>query len=85
MFKVVDFVDFVSCEVICEGIDGIIYFGGYLVEGIWDQIFQVNIIGGYNLFEVVYCKGVKCVVFVLLNYVVGFYLCYYRIGIDVML
>src|SRR3954451_21286316 len=50
-FKAADLADLAQVEAICEGIDGILHFGGYSVEGPWDDILQANIIGGYNLFE----------------------------------
>ena len=62
-FKAADLSDLAQCEAICEGVDGIIHFGGYSVEGPWNDILQANIIGGYNLFEAAYRKGVKRVVF----------------------
>ena len=40
-----------------EGVDGILHFGGYSVEGSWDAILQANIIGGYNLFEAARKQG----------------------------
>src|SRR4029078_1133897 len=42
--------DLAQVEAICEGVDGILHFGGYSIEGTWDQIHQANIIGCYNLF-----------------------------------
>ena len=50
-FKAADLADLAQVEAICEGVDGILHFGGYSVEGSWDQIHQSNIIGCYNLFE----------------------------------
>src|ERR1700745_96644 len=50
-FKAADLADMAAVEAICEGVDGILHFGGYSVEGPWDAILQSNIIGGYNLFE----------------------------------
>lgn len=70
-------------EAICEGVDGILHFGGYSVEGPWDDILQSNIIGGYNLFEAARKQGVKRVVFASSNHAVGFYPRYHRIGTDV--
>ncbi|MGD5596735.1 NAD(P)-dependent oxidoreductase, partial [Xanthomonas citri pv. citri] len=58
-FKAADLSDLAQVEALCEGVDGIIHFGGYSVEGPWDDILQANIIGGYNLFEAAYRKGVK--------------------------
>ncbi|PJG56886.1 UDP-glucose 4-epimerase [Bradyrhizobium forestalis] len=82
-FKAADLADLAQCEAICEGVDGIIHFGGYSVEGSWDQILQANIIGGYNLFEAAYRKGVKRVVFASSNHAVGFYPRHHKIGTDV--
>lgn len=82
-FKAADLADLAQCEAICEGVDGIIHFGGYSVEGTWDQILQANIIGGYNLFEAAYRKGVKRVVFASSNHAVGFYPRHHKIGTDV--
>ena len=70
-------------EAICEGVDGILHFGGYSVEGPWDNILQSNIIGCYNLFEAARKKGVKRVVFASSNHAVGFYPRHHRIGTDV--
>src|ERR1700742_4333683 len=82
-FKAADLADLAQVEAICEGVDGIIHFGGYSVEGPWDDILQANIIGGYNLFEAAYRKGVKRVVFASSNHAVGFYPRHHRIGTDV--
>ena len=82
-FKAADLADLAQVEAICEGVDGILHFGGYSVEGPWDQILQSNIIGGYNLFEAARRKGVKRVVFASSNHAVGFYPRHHRIGTDV--
>ena len=82
-FKAADLADLAQVEAICEGVDGILHFGGYSVEGPWDDILQANIIGGYNLFEAAYRKGVKRVVFASSNHAVGFYPRHHRIGTDV--
>jgi uronate dehydrogenase len=60
-------------EAACQGIEGIVHFGGYSVEGTWDQILQANIIGCYNLFEAARKAGVKRVIFASSNHAVGFY------------
>jgi uronate dehydrogenase len=60
-------------EAACEGIEGIVHFGGYSVEGTWEQILQANIIGCYNLFEAARKAGVKRVIFASSNHAVGFY------------
>ena len=70
-FKAADLADLAQVEAICEGVDGILHFGGYSVEGSWDQIHQANIVGCYNLFEAAYRKGVKRVIFASTNKVYG--------------
>jgi uronate dehydrogenase len=82
-FKAADLADLAQCEAICEGVDGILHFGGYSVEGSWDDILQANIVGGYNLFEAARKKGVKRVVFASSNHAVGFYPRHHKIGTDV--
>ena len=72
-FKAADLADLAQVEAICEGVDGILHFGGFSVEGPWDNILQSNIIGCYNLFEAARKKGVKRVVFASSNHAVGFY------------
>src|SRR3982074_408640 len=62
-FKAAEPADPAHVQAIGEGIDGILHFGGYSVEGPWDSILQSNIIGGYNLFEAARKKGVKRGVF----------------------
>lgn len=66
-----------------EGIEGIVHFGGFSVEGPWETILQSNIIGCYNLFEAARRAGVKRVVFASSNHAVGFYPRVHRIGVDV--
>src|SRR5258708_31650524 len=82
-FKAADLADLAQVEAICEGVDGILHFGGYSVEGSWDDILQANIIGGYQLFEAARKKGVKRVVFASSNHAVGFYPRHHRIGTGV--
>ena len=82
-FKAADLADLAQVEAICEGVDGILHFGGFSVEGPWDNILQSNIIGCYNLFEAARKKGVKRIVFASSNHAVGFYPRHHRIGTDV--
>jgi uronate dehydrogenase len=82
-FKAADLADLDQVEAICEAIDGILHFGGYSVEGPWDDIHKSNIVGCYNLFEAARKKGVKRVVFASSNHAVGFYPRHHRIGTDV--
>ena len=82
-FKAAELSDLAQVEAICDGVDGILHFGGYSVEGPWDNILQSNIIGCYNLFEAARKKGVKRVVFASSNHAVGFYPRHHRIGTDV--
>ena len=79
-FRIADLSDLAQVEAACEGIDGILHFGGFSVEGPWDTILQSNIVGGYNLFEAARRKGVKRIVFASSNHVTGFYPRRQRIG-----
>ncbi len=36
-FKAADLADLAQVEAICDGVDGILHFGGYSVEGPWDD------------------------------------------------
>jgi uronate dehydrogenase len=83
-FEAADLSDPAQVEAICEGIDGVLHFGGLASEGSWDAILRSNIIGCYNLFEAARKKGVKRVVFASSNHVVGFYPRHRKIGTDVM-
>src|ERR1700744_6059456 len=71
-FRAAELSELAQVEAICEGIDGILHFGGQSVEGSWDQVLQSNIIGCYNLFEAARKKGVKRVVFASSNHAIGF-------------
>ena len=42
--RAADLADLAQVEAVCEGVDGILHFGGYSVEGSWDAILQANII-----------------------------------------
>src|SRR6187401_1099371 len=71
-FVAADLTKLDQVEKACDGVDGILHFGGYSIEGTWDQIRTANIIGCYNLFEAAYKKGVKRIVFASSNHAVGF-------------
>jgi uronate dehydrogenase len=81
-FVAADLADLAAVEHACEGVDGILHFGGFSVEGPWETILQANIVGCYNLFEAARRKGVKRVVFASSNHAVGFYPRNQTIGID---
>jgi uronate dehydrogenase len=83
VFKVAELSDLAQVEAICEGVHGILHFGGVSGEGPWSNVLQSNIIGCYNLFEAARKKGVKRVVFASSNHAVGFYPRHHRIGTDV--
>lgn len=82
-FVAVDLADAAAVAKLCAGVDGILHFGGYSVEGPWDQILQSNIVGVYNLFEGARTQGVKRVVFASSNHAVGFYPRNHHVGNDV--
>src|SRR6202140_747931 len=70
-FKAAELADPAQVAAICDGIDGILHFGGYSVEGPWDSILQSNIIGCYNLFEAGRKKGVNRTLFASFTQAVG--------------
>lgn len=72
-FIAADLADLAAVEKVVAGVDGIVHFGAYSVEGPWDTILNANIVGTYNLFEAARRQGVKRVVFASSNHVVGFY------------
>lgn len=74
--------DMAQVERMVEGMDGIIHFGGYSVEGPWEVIHQSNIVGLYNLFEAARRQGVQRVIFASSNHAVGFYRRTRRIGVS---
>ena len=82
-FRAAELSDPAQVEAICAGVDGILHFGGFSVEGPWDAILQSNIIGCYNLFEAARKQGVRRIVFASSNHAVGFYPRHHRIGTDV--
>ena len=82
-FRAAELSDPAQVEAICAGVDGILHFGGFSVEGPWDAILQSNIIGCYNLFEAARKQGVRRIVFASSNHVVGFYPRHHRIGTEV--
>lgn len=82
-FEAADLANIDEVEKVCDGVDGILHFGGYSIEGNWDQIRRANIEGCYNLFEAARAKGVKRIVFASSNHAVGFYPRTARIGTNV--
>jgi len=81
-FMVADLADLAAVERMVDGMDGIIHFGGFSVEGPWDVIHSANIVGAYNLFDAAYRAGVKRVIFASSNHAVGFYRRTRRIGVE---
>jgi uronate dehydrogenase len=83
-FVAADLADLAAVERVVTGVDAIIHFGAFSVEGPWDTILHANIVGTYNLFEAAKRQGVKRVVFASSNHVVGFYPRTQRIDTDAM-
>jgi uronate dehydrogenase len=81
-FMTADLSQMAQVEKIVAGVEGIVHFGGYSIEGPWDTILKSNIVGTYNIFEAAYRAGVKRVVFASSNHAVGFYPRDKRIGIN---
>jgi uronate dehydrogenase len=82
-FVQADIADYAACEKITKGIDGIVHFGGYSVEGPWETILDANIVGCRNMYEAAYRNGVKRFIFASSNHAVGFYRRDQKIGVDV--
>jgi uronate dehydrogenase len=82
-FVAADLSDYAAVEKLTAGIEGIVHFGGYSIEGSWDTILSANIIGCRNMYEAAYRNGVKRVVFASSNHAVGFYPRKRKIGVDV--
>ena len=82
-FVQADLVDYAAVEKLCAGIEGVVHFGGYSVEGPWETILSANIIGCRNIYEAAYRNGVKRVVFASSNHAVGFYPRSRKIGVHV--
>ncbi|MGH6790807.1 MAG: NAD-dependent epimerase/dehydratase family protein [Pseudolabrys sp.] len=82
-FMTCDLARMAEVEKIVAGVDGIVHFGGYSIEGPWETILNSNIVGCYNLFEAAYRAGVKRVVFASSNHAVGFYPRSQTIGVNV--
>jgi uronate dehydrogenase len=68
-----DITDLADMERLLTGADGLIHLGGQSVEGDWDAVLNLNIIGLYNAYEAARRQGVKRIVFATTNHVVGFY------------
>ena len=82
-FVAADLARMADVEKIVDGVDGIVHFGGFSVEGPWETILNANIIGCYNLFEAAYRAQVKRIVFASSNHAVGFYPRSQTIGVNV--
>jgi uronate dehydrogenase len=68
-----DITDSGQMEQLLDGADGLIHLGGQSVEGDWQTVLNLNIIGLYNTYEAARRRGVKRIVFATTNHVVGFY------------
>lgn len=82
-FIAADLANMTEVEKIVDGVDGVVHFGGFSVEGPWDTILQSNVIGCYNMYEAAYRAGVKRMVFASSNHAMGFYPRDQRIGVNV--
>ena len=56
----------------CQGADAVIHLGGYAGEEDWASILDVNINGGYVMFEAARRAGVSRVIYASSNHAVGF-------------
>src|SRR3979490_2877552 len=62
-FRAAELSDLAQVEAICDGVDGILHFGGFSVEGPWDNILQSNIFRRHNFFAAARKKGLERLVF----------------------
>src|ERR1700741_4002477 len=84
-FVQADLASMAEVDTAVAGVEGIVHFGGFSVEGAWATILQANIIGCYNLFEAARRPRVVRGVFASSNPVIGYYPRQRRIAVDVAL
>lgn len=72
-----------ACLTMCDGVDGILHFGGISGEAPWPDITRNNIQGQINLFEAARRQGVQRMMIATSNHAVGFYRRDQRIPHDV--
>jgi uronate dehydrogenase len=82
-FVQADLANYAEVEAAVKGVEAIVHFGGFSVEGSWETILAANIVGCRNMYEAAYRGGVKRVIFASSNHAVGFYPRTQKIGVDV--
>lgn len=73
-FVAADITGLDAMEQAVDGVDAIVHLAGYpAVSTPWEQCFQVNMGGTYNVYEAARRRGVRRIVFASSNHVTGFY------------
>jgi uronate dehydrogenase len=70
---VADLGDAEAVASLCQGIDGIVHFGGQSVEGTWEQVISANLLGLINLYEGARKAKVDRIIFASSNHAIGFH------------
>lgn len=68
-----DLADQAAVEVLCEGVDAIVHFGGVPLEIGWQAILDGNIRGSYHVYEGARKHGVRRVVYASSVHAIGYY------------
>ena len=72
-FTQVDVTDFDAVRALMDGVHGVVHLGSIPVEDAWEEIYDINLGGTYNVFEAAKQAGVERVVFASSNHAIGFY------------
>lgn len=70
---IADLADAEAVDLLIEGVERIIHFGGISYETSFDKILSSNIVGTYNVFEAARRHGVRRIVYASSNHATGFY------------
>ncbi len=68
-----DITDMTATEASMAGIDCVVHLAAIPVEGPWETVLRLNLIGCYHVFEAARRQGVRKVVFASSNHAVGYH------------